>query len=497
MSELALYRKYRSQTFETVVGQVHIVTTLTNALKHGRVSHAYLLTGPRGVGKTSVARLLARAVNCSAQNVSMPCNTCEICLIPLTSNMDIIEIDAASNRKIDEIRDLRDKINLSPARSRYKVYIIDEVHMLTTEAFNALLKTLEEPPAHAIFILATTEVHKLPDTIISRTQRLNFKAISTSDLKSHLAKIAQRESIIIEPAAIAMVAESSHGSFRDAISLLDQVSVSSNPPITAATVSAVLGLSDADAIESLITFMATHQPGQAIAIIDKLTSQGVQPTQLVTQLIQRWRQIMLARLSSADNDVTPISQLSELDLAHIIRQLSYVLQSALPEIALETTIVELALNPSSVASGELRAASKSVPSATQSSKLKTPGTVPSNSQLTTPNSQLPPPSLDLWPKALILIKARNNSLYALLCSCDVEIRQDEVIITSRFNFHRDRLKESKNREIIESALTKVYGKTMKASSALEAAKVSANNIDSSAELVSSALEILGGEVVDD
>ncbi len=508
MSELALYRKYRSQSFDQVVGQPHVVTTLINALKNQRVSHAYLLTGPRGVGKTSVARLLARAVNCQATDVTPPCSVCEICLIPLASNMDIIEIDAASNRKIDEIRDLRDKINLSPARSRYKVYIIDEVHMLTTEAFNALLKTLEEPPAHAIFILATTEVHKLPDTIISRTQRFNFKAITQSELENHLSKIAAQEKISIEPAALAMIAEASRGSFRDAISLLDQVAINGSV-ITPASISTILGLSDASAVKALVKAISHQGPKEAIQIIDQLTAQGVQTGQLVNQLVNHLRTMMLATISVADQQ--PDSPTGT-ELAHMINSFSKVLLSPLPEITLEITIVELSLKTAASQSPVANPAKPAVSSAakvtnstpTQNSQHTTHNSAPTEksptadtpvSQPSNTKSQLT--TEDLWPKALVLIKSQNNSLYALLSSCLVQLTDTDIIITCRFNFHRDRLQEAKNREIIETALAKVFGRTIHASAQLETVKSAPKAIDPSAELVSSALKIFGGEVVDD
>src|ERR1017187_1269085 len=200
VADQALYRKYRSGDFTEVIGQDHVVRTLTAALKNGHLSHAYLFTGPRGVGKTSVARLLARALNCTGD--PKPCNKCPNCLAAINSSLDVIEMDAASNRTIDAVRDLREKVSLAPTQGKYKVYIIDEVHMLTSEAFNALLKTLEEPPPHAVFILATTEAHKLPETIISRTQAFSFKPHTVANMVAHLASIAGKEGIDIQKDAL-------------------------------------------------------------------------------------------------------------------------------------------------------------------------------------------------------------------------------------------------------------------------------------------------------
>src|SRR5512137_2557574 len=225
MAAQALYRKWRSQSFDDVVGQEHITVTLRNALRDGRMSHAYLFTGPRGTGKTSTARILAKAINCLAEDpATRPCNVCRICTaINEGRELDLIEIDAASNRGIDEMRDLREKIAFRPNEARYKVYIIDEVHMLTKEAFNALLKTLEEPPPHAVFVLATTEPDRVPETVRSRCQRFDFRRIGTNDIVKHLNDLVQREGRRAEPEALAAIARRSTGSMRDSISLLDQL----------------------------------------------------------------------------------------------------------------------------------------------------------------------------------------------------------------------------------------------------------------------------------
>src|SRR5665213_2979970 len=267
----ALYRKYRPKSLSEVVGQEHITQTLEQALKQGRISHAYLFTGPRGVGKNSVARILAHAIN------DLPYDDD-------SADLDIIEIDAASNRRIDEIRELRDKVYVAPTSAKYKVYIIDEVHMLTREAFNALLKTLEEPPAHAVFILATTDAHKLPDTIVSRTQRFSFKPVEADKVAPHLIDIARTEKIKVSDEALQMLAEYGEGSFRDSISLLDQAGNQSDK-IELSDVQRLLGMPPAEAIEDLLT--ATISGAETASLMRAVTAlyeQGYQAAAIAKRL---------------------------------------------------------------------------------------------------------------------------------------------------------------------------------------------------------------------
>lgn len=265
----ALYRTYRSKSFDEIVGQSHVTDLLKNAISSGKVAHAYLLTGPRGVGKTSVARIIAHAVNGLDYSEDQ--------------HLDIIEIDAASNRRIDDIRDLRDKVHIAPTSSQYKVYIIDEVHMLTGESFNALLKTLEEPPEHVIFILATTEVHKVPATIISRTQRFHFRPASVADIQAHLAMIAKKEKISVDQEALELIAIHAGGSFRDSVSLLDQLSGLSEK-ITAPLVESVLGMAESTRVESIIQSLAAHDIDQLINDLEAIQAAGISPIVLTDQL---------------------------------------------------------------------------------------------------------------------------------------------------------------------------------------------------------------------
>ncbi|HMR01348.1 MAG TPA: DNA polymerase III subunit gamma/tau, partial [Candidatus Gracilibacteria bacterium] len=270
---MSLYRKYRPQTFAHLVGQDHVSQTLLSALKLGRVSHAYLFTGPRGTGKTSSARLVAKALNCLDESSVEPCNKCEICTeIAEGRLIDIIEIDAASNRGIDEMRDLREKINFAPTRAKVKVYIIDEVHMLTKEAFNALLKTLEEPPEHVYFVLATTEVHKIPETILSRCQRFDFQRIPVKVLVDRLSFIAKEEKIEVEEKALEMIAHHAEGGLRDAIGLLEQMAADGS--LTVERVSSVLGIGGFESLEQLYDFLEKNDAGAALKEIDELYMKG-------------------------------------------------------------------------------------------------------------------------------------------------------------------------------------------------------------------------------
>ncbi len=301
MASQALYRKWRSQAFETVIGQDHVTLTLRNALRDGRMSHAYLFTGPRGTGKTSTARILAKAIDCLEEDpAKRPCNHCSICqAITEGRLLDLIEIDAASNRGIDEMRDLREKIQFRPNEARYKVYIIDEVHMLTKEAFNALLKTLEEPPPHAVFVLATTEPDRVPETVRSRCQRFDFRRIGTNDIVKHLNDLVQREGRAAEPEALAAIARRSTGSMRDSISLLDQLLSYGDEVLTLARVENVLGLVNQATIGKLVDHMAAGDASQGLALLNDLVTEGVELGQLADQVVAYLRAVMVARVAGS------------------------------------------------------------------------------------------------------------------------------------------------------------------------------------------------------
>ncbi|BAL99829.1 MULTISPECIES: DNA polymerase III subunit gamma/tau [Caldilinea] len=295
----ALYRKWRSQTFDEVVGQEHVTQTLKNALRDGRVAHAYLFAGPRGTGKTSTARILAKALNCTAPEAERPCNRCPTCQAITEGRMiDLIEIDAASNNSVDDIRELREKVGFRPSEGRYKIYIIDEVHMLSGSAFNALLKTLEEPPPHARFILATTEPHKIPATVISRCQRFDFRRIPASEIARHLQHIVEAEGFDAEPDALLMIARSAQGCMRDAVSLLDQMLSFGQDRVTLIQVQQVLGAVNTQTVGEFVAALAERNTAKGLQLIHRLVLDGASLSEFCQQVIEHLRGLMMLQMTN-------------------------------------------------------------------------------------------------------------------------------------------------------------------------------------------------------
>lgn len=470
-----LYRKYRSQDLSDVVGQPHITSTLEAALKKGRIAHAYLLCGPRGTGKTSVARILARRIN------ELPADA------DMSSYLDIVEIDAASNRGIDEIRTLREGVSAAASQLRYKVYIIDEVHMLTREAFNALLKTLEEPPEHVVFVLATTEVHKLPETIISRTQRFDFRAIAETDLVAHLRKIADAEQIAITDEALVGIAALSAGGFRDAIGLLDQLSVLDDE-IGADTVAEFFGRADAATINQLLELALSGDRLAALALLSDLQSKGFRAVDVTTQLIEQVHR----KLADKSVDAVALAQAGEL----LQKAMQDFKLNAHPSLPLELAIVRMnSAKPSTVsAQVEPTAVSADQPA------IKTD---PKTAEQDMPSDEADDKKLA---KALSMIKHHNNSLYAVLRSAELSVSGNRLMAKFRFNFHRERLEDGRNRAMVEQCLSKAFGRAMEIHTSLlqpkqdaaqpPATSTVASKKETEDELVSAAMSIFKGEMID-
>lgn len=440
----ALYRKYRSKNLDEIVGQPHITQTLQNALSQGTFSHAYLFTGPRGIGKTSIARILAHEVN------GLPYEED-------ATHLDIIEIDAASNRRIDEIRELRDKVHIAPTSAKYKVYIIDEVHMLTKEAFNALLKTLEEPPEHVIFILATTESHKLPETIISRTQRFTFKPVDKDTAVAHLRSIAEKEKLAINDDALELIAQHGGGSFRDSISLLDQVR-GQGGKVTLTDVQAMLGIAPKETVEQLLATLQSGDAKDLLSLLQKAREQGYQASQLAKQLAIAIRQHI----------IDDISLLPSTDLTDVLHALMAVPAAYDPQAALEIAMLDIVLSRQPVA-----VTVPTVPQPMVTEVIKKP---PKTSKTTSeksapapaPTPSVPDPiaavpqhmQLDeaTWKAVLDSIKQTHNTLYSVARMATPQINGDEIILLFKFPFHQKRLNETKNKQIITNLASEAVGK---------------------------------------
>lgn len=330
----ALYRKYRSQTFGEMVGQKVISTTLRQAVESGKISHAYLFSGPRGTGKTSAAKIFAKAMNCPNQVDGEPCNHCDICRdITNGSLEDVIEIDAASNNGVDEIREIRDKSTYAPSRATYKVYIIDEVHMLSTGAFNALLKTLEEPTQNVVFILATTELHKIPATILSRVQRFEFKSIKQGAIKEHLASILEKEGLTFDDEALTIIARRAEGGMRDALSILDQaLSLSHDNHVSQAVAEEITGSIGLTALDSFVANIRNQETTQALSNLETLFDNGKSMSRFATDLLEYFRDLLIVKAGGENSHHSPLFE-ENLSLEQDrLFQLIDLVTSALPEI---------------------------------------------------------------------------------------------------------------------------------------------------------------------
>jgi len=451
----ALYRKHRPKSLSEVVGQEHITRTLEQALKQGRISHAYLFTGPRGVGKTSVARILAHAIN-------------DLPYSDDSADLDIIEIDAASNRRIDEIRELRDKVYVAPTSAKYKVYIIDEVHMLTREAFNALLKTLEEPPAHAVFILATTDAHKLPDTIVSRTQRFSFKPVEAVQVAAQLKAIAQTEKIKISDEAVQMLAEYGEGSFRDSISLLDQAGNNADK-VELSDVQRLLGVPPAEAIDGLLEqTIGGSEPAGLMRSLTALYDQGYQASAIAKRLGQLIRNRLMEGTVEPDLAFRLMDFLIEVPVSHD------------PERFLEIALLKIRPRTGSISSVQpakqakppepqppepaepkhQAPAARDLPEPSVAAEPVAPKAVKTDVKAPAKTSAAQKPfDAAIWPDVLQALKQQNNTLYSIVRMAQPEFSDDGTLkLTFAFAFHQKRINEDSNRQKIAAIIKQLTGR---------------------------------------
>lgn len=437
----ALYRKYRSKSLSDIVGQSHITDILSRALKADRIAHAYLLTGPPGVGKTSIARILAHEIN----------------QLPYTddsNHLDIIEIDAASNNGVEDVRDLREKVQLAPVSAKKKVYIIDEVHMLSKPAFNALLKTLEEPPEHIVFILATTDVEKLPATIISRTQRFGFRAISTEDAIKHLKHIAIEEKIAVSDDALRLIAEHGQGSFRNSISLLDQLASISDAEITPDLIEQSLGLAPAQVVSNLLTAVASHNITGIATILSKVEADGISPVVLTNQLIHKVREQapehpQLLPLLDALLDVAKSSQPS--------MKLLSVLGTAALEHKPKTAALATPVREVSATIAELeKQATKMTPQSTNEAPKEVKPTALKQAQ---PKPALKGAQLNDFDWDTLVEHARKNfvALYSVLSKCSHEVDDETLTLYTGNAFYKKKLDDPKYNVHLYKSLEAIGG----------------------------------------
>lgn len=535
-----LYRKYRPQKFSDVIGQKYIVQTLTNALTNDRLGQAYLFTGPRGTGKTTLARLLAKSINCSSRTGSEPCLTCPHCLAMAENrSLDIIEIDAASNTGVDNIRELRETVKLPPTLGTHKIYIIDEVHMLSSGAWNALLKTLEEPPSHVVFILATTELHKIPETILSRCQRFDFARLPLEHIVEKLAKIAETEQVSVDHEALEIIALTAEGGMRDAESLLSQVLSLEDKHVTAEEAANILGVSPHKTTETFSLALAQRNFSQALDILRQLTDTGSDCFAFATQLLHYFRKLLVVTID------THLSYLFKQELTQeqldALLKISALLQPAdairlvelfqaarkeirlspLPELPLEVAAAKF-IHPDAPAlslttpptkqtsSNPLTAVtptSQSIPNKEVQQPLTTNST-PHTTQNTTPSSQksesenTPIISLEkvraAWPAIVEAAKRKTPSLaLALVGSHPLAIEGTTVSLSAKFSIHKEQLSQAKSQLTLSDAFDTILKIRPKIKIILEGTPLQSSTTEQSSTepILDQVLTALGGHVI--
>ena len=542
---IALYRKYRPQAFAELVGQNHIKVTLQNEIETGRISHAYIFCGPRAIGKTTTARLFAKAVNCEKRKSgqSEPCNKCDSCQEIIQGKaLDIIEIDAASHTGVDNVREnIIDNARTTPTSRKYKVFIIDEVHMLSISAFNALLKTMEEPPEHAIFILATTEIHKVPETIISRCQRFDFKKIALGDLVERLTGIAKKEKIKVSQEVLENIARRSEGCARDAESILGQILSLGEKEISPEIAELVIPRSDINQVLTFFEHLVKKDIAQGIEMVNKLMEEGVSLPEFTKEMIEFLRQILIIKVSGKlesfaslgidkEKAAKVLELVQELDYGRIINMVNIFLDklkdlkyAEIPQLPLELAVVEICQGDTgsddddgqdtggnsqgTTSEYEKVKVKLKKEQADEQVKKKTSATKLSSQSLEK-NNATQGASLaeikDHWKKVLKAVKKKNHSLAVVLKVANlVSLQEDVLSLGYRYKFYSDRVRDSHNLDVVESAITEITNKKVRVEclvgeefAAIKEKKVKNQDNGVQDNTWNAALEAFGGQVVE-
>jgi DNA polymerase-3 subunit gamma/tau len=551
MAHIALYRTYRPQSFRDIVGQRHIVQTLQNSLRERRFTHAYLFNGPRGTGKTTAAKIMAKAVNCEQGPAEEPCNECSACKrISDGAVMDVVEIDAASNRGVEEIRDIRDKVKYAPTEVRHKVYIIDEVHMLTTEAFNALLKTLEEPPAHVMFILATTEPHKLPPTIISRCQRFDFRRVALEDQMARIGFIAEQEGIRVRDEALHHIARLSDGGMRDALSLLDQIIAFSGEEVSLEDVLAITGGLASEQFERLVQAMREQDVGAAMELIDGFMQEGKNADKCMESLIQYFRDLLVVKMVPQSRAISEriwnteklakvAEPFSPRDLMRMIETLNHfqseMKYSVQPQTLFEVAVMKAMTDTGAdTGSGNAAAAGERVPAPSGAAvadltrkvqqleeqlqrllQTGVPAAVGSGAArpaVVAPRASAAPVRkstvkldgflasvetpefrnvLSHWHQILGTVKERKITVHAWLVNGDpVGVQGDTILLAFKSEMHRETTEKPANRQLIEQAMSETLGKPTQFATVMLKEWKDAQNEGASSQSLKESLELV-------
>jgi DNA polymerase III subunit gamma/tau len=529
-----LYRKYRPQRFEEIVGQGPIVATLRNAVRSGAVAHAYLFTGSRGVGKTSVARILAKAINCLDQKDGDACGICEVCVAVAEGRfLDLVEIDAASHTGVENVRELIEHVKFQPSLGTYKVFIIDEVHMLSKAAFNALLKTLEEPPQHAVFILATTDIHKVPETIISRTQRFDFRRISAADTVAHLQEVVEKENLVLSKEILELIANSAQGGLRDAMSLLDKVTAL-GAEITLTEAQLALGVTSLKLSQQITDLIAQRQAAELPALFEDLLMNGTDFAVLNRDLLEYLRKVLVYKITGTEaglnilqEDLAALRQqaenLSIAETMHIIRLFlrSYkdMATAPSPELPLLLSAIEASIknDPSGkVASPVLQTHTASIKKPAfavkpleaaiaepemeiMSATIVEEPVVP-DELLATLESTSQPVTLEevtgFWPQVLDKVKSINSPLATLVKNSPIlTVEGDTITLAVKYLFHKEHLESKKNYAFLTGVIQEISGKRVRLLIRINK-QPDQGELSKTVDAISDALKVFGGELVE-